>query len=179
MGFLTVRFKHKSLFLLGIAIFWFGSFWLVLCSRFSLDSIFQSLSRNRRSDGRHCGFSVNWGFFAPGKKGNSNGVGDGRRDYCEFSCSPSDKRYYECFGVASCSSVVYLSIITGLFIRWFSVSSLKTRIKKRIRTNFNILRLLNKLLSNKSALACQFGAVLASLSFHGACFCGVLLQIAF
>ena len=77
MGFLTVRFKHKSLFLIGVALFGVGALGWFFASDFTALLFFSFFSWNwRRNDG-HRGFSLNRRFFALEKKGHGSWVSSG------------------------------------------------------------------------------------------------------
>ena len=164
MGFLTVRFKHKSLFLLGIALFGLGA----LGSFFAPDYIsilFFSLFFGTGAAMGNIIVLVLIGDFLPlEKKGIAMGLAMGGSIIANLLVPQVTSLITNTWGwrVVLLGFIFPLSLVC--LVGGFLCLPSKTQLKENTG-KIQYFDAFKKILSNKSALACQFGGVLASISF--------------
>ena len=126
MGFLTVKFNHKSLFLLGVALFGVGALGWFFASDFTALLFFSFFLGIGAAMAWHCGFRLNRRFFAFEKKRNGSWVSDGWCIYRGLNRAPGNERNNERCWMARCHFMVYLSNRRNLFALWLFYSAIKT-----------------------------------------------------
>ncbi len=164
MGFLTVRFKHKSLFLVGVALF---GFW-ALGSFFAPDFpsiLFFSLFLGTGAAMSGIVVLALIGDFLPlEKKGIAMGLAMGGAIVANLVVPQVTSVITD----ASGWRVVLLGFIlpTSIVCLFFGFFFLPSKPQPEQNTNkLQYFEAFKQILSNKSALACQFGSALASVSF--------------
>jgi predicted MFS family arabinose efflux permease len=164
MGFLTVRFKHKSLFLFGVAFFVFGA----LGSFFAIDFVlilFFSLFLGIGGAMTSIVVLVLIGDFLPlDRKGLAMGLAMGGSivanlvvpQVTSIITNAQGWRFVLLWFIFPISMVCFLF---GFFVLPSKPWSRQITSKPQYSEAFK------QILSNKSALACQFGSALANFSF--------------
>ena len=178
MGFLTVRFKHKSLFLFGVAFFVFGALGSFFAPDF-LSILFFSLLLG--TGGAMTGIVVLAliGDFLPSdRKGLAMGLAMGGAivanlivpQVTNIITDASGWRFVLLWFIFPLSMVC---LLFGFFVLpskpWSEQSTNKPQYSEAFK----------QILSNKSALACQFGSALASFSFLAPVFAVSFYQLHF
>jgi predicted MFS family arabinose efflux permease len=178
MGLLTVRFKHKSLFLFGIAFFAFGALGSFFAPDF-LSILFFSLFLG--IGGAMTGIVVLAliGDFLPlDKKGLAMGLAMGGTIVAnlvvpQVTSIITDTAGWRFVLLWFIFPISIVCLLFGLFVLQSSPWSKHSTNKPQYSEAFK------QILSNKSALACQFGSALANFSFLAPVFAVTFYQFYF
>jgi predicted MFS family arabinose efflux permease len=178
MGFLTVRYKHKSLFLLGVTFFIFGALGSFLAPDF-LSILFFSLFLGIGGAMTGIVVLVLIGDFLPlNRKGIAMGLAMGGAivanlivpQVTSLITDASGWRFVLLWFIFPISLVC---LLFGFFVLPSKISSEQITKKPQYSDAFK------QILSNKSAIACQFGSALANFSFLAPVFAVSYYQLHF
>ena len=164
MGFLTVRFKHKSLFLVGVALFGFGALGSFFAPDFPSILFFSLFLGTGAAMSGIVVLALIGDFLPLEKKGIAMGLAMGGAIVANLVVPQVTSVITD----ASGWRVVLLGFIlpTSIVCLFFGFFFLPSKPQPEQNTNkLQYFEAFKQILSNKSALACQFGSALASFSF--------------